>query len=293
MTVDDQVGAATPCERTHAVVTGTSSGIGEATALRLAQLGYHVHAGVRRDRALPRPPSGSPGLITSLLLDVTDAAQVAAAARAVDAHTAGTGVQVLVNNAGIGVTGPLELVDLDVFRRQLEVNVTGQLAVIQALLPAVRRGRGTVVVIGSIGDRLSMPFTGLLTASKSAVAALTGSLRQELAPTGVKVVLIEPASIRSPAWEKLRHEADTAAASFTAAGRAMYAEPYAAVMASAADRESRGSDPAVVADTIARVVRSRRPAPRYLVGRYAHRLAAAALLPTRTLDLVRRQALGL
>ena len=281
------------CLRPHALVTGTSSGIGRATALRLAALGYHVFAGVRREIDAAHLPAHSPGSLTPVRLDITDSGQLAAAASLVENHTAGAGLRVLVNNAGIGVTWPLELVPLALFRQQLEVNVTGQLAAIQALLPAVRRAGGTIIVIGSIGDRLTLPFAGPLTASKSAVAALTGSLRQELAPNGVKVVLVEPASIRSVAADKLGRNAQHTLASFSPGGRALYGQPYAAMTAAAVRREHHGSDPAVVADTIARAVRARRPAPRYLVGKHAYLLAFAALLPTRLLDVARRRALGL
>lgn len=283
--------AATGCTKPHALVTGTSSGIGEATALRLAALGHHVYAGVRHATDAPRLPAHSAGTLTPVLLDVSDPEQIAAAVSLVDDHTGAAGLQVLVNNAGIGIAWPLELVPLELFRQQLEVNVTGQLAVIQALLPAVRRACGTIMVIGSIGDRLTMPFVGPLTASKSAVAALTGSLRQELAPTGVTVVLVEPASISSQAVGKLERDAQHALAAFPAAGRALYGDAYAAMTATAVRQEKRGSDPSVVADTIARVVQARRPKPRYLVGKHAHLLAAAALLPTRWLDALRRRAL--
>lgn len=170
------------CTRSHIVVTGTSSGIGRATALRLAAAGHHVYAGVRRPADAPPPPSADLGEITPLPLDVADPVQITAAADTVAGHTGTAGLDGLVNNAGIGVFGPLELIPVEQFRRLLEVNVTGQLAVTQALLPVLRRAHGRIIMIGSIGARFTPPFVGPLAASKSALATIGEALRQELAP---------------------------------------------------------------------------------------------------------------
>lgn len=208
------------CPRPHSLVTGTFSGIGRATALRLIALGHHVYAGLRQETDAPQPPSGSPGRVTPVVMDVTSPGHGAAVARLVDDHTARAGLDAVVNDAGIALSWPLELVPLDLFRQQLEANVTGQLSVIQAFLPAVRRAQGAIAGVGSVGGRLTMPFAGPLIAAKRAVAALAGSLRQGLAPSGVKVVPIEPGSIRTPAVDKLERDARTALASFPADGRA-------------------------------------------------------------------------
>ena len=184
------------CTRRHTLVTGSSSGIGRATALCLAAAGQHVYAGVRHAEdgeqlarsaagGNPlRPPAagGNPlrppaagGEITPLILDVTDPAQIEAAAAAIGAHG---GLDGLVNNAGYGLACPTELVPLDAFRRQLEVNVTGQLAVTQAMLPALRQARGRIVMVSTIGVRFTPPFAGPLDAAKAALAALGDTLRQ-------------------------------------------------------------------------------------------------------------------
>jgi NAD(P)-dependent dehydrogenase (short-subunit alcohol dehydrogenase family) len=155
------------CTRSHIVVTGTSSGIGRATALYLAAAGHHVYAGVRRPADAPPPTSADLGEIIPLPLDVADPVQVTAAADTVAGHTGNAGLHGLVNNAGIGVFGPLELIPVKQFRRLLEVNVTGQLAVTQALLPLLRRARGRIIMIGSIGARFTPPFVGPLAASKT------------------------------------------------------------------------------------------------------------------------------
>ena len=170
------------CARKHTLVTGCSSGIGRSTALRLARDGQHVYAGIRKpadgDR-LARSAAG--GEITPVILDVTEPGHVAAAAATIDEHTGAAGLDGLVNNAGYGLACPAELVPLDSFRRQLDVNVTGQLAVTQAVLPALRRARGRIVMVSTIGVRFSPPFAGPLDASKAALTALGEALRQELA----------------------------------------------------------------------------------------------------------------
>jgi len=281
------------CTRSHVVVTGTSSGIGRATALDLAAAGRHVFAGVRRlDDAPPAPP-GDSGEITPLLLDVTDPAQVEAAAGVVAGHTGPAGLDGLVNNAGIGLFGPLEIVPVEQFRHQLEVNVTGQLAVTQALLPLLRPARGRIVLIGSIGTRFTPPFTGPLAASKSAIATMAEALRQELAPWGIGVVLLEPASIHTEAVDKLARNAERLLAAADPRARALYGNDFRRFVAVGLARERNGSPPQVVARAVARALTVPRPRARYLVGKDAVPMAAlAAVLPTRLLDALRRKLTG-
>jgi NAD(P)-dependent dehydrogenase (short-subunit alcohol dehydrogenase family) len=275
----------------HTVVTGASSGIGRATALRLAAQGQHVFAGVRNPddgEALGAAARG--GELTPVRLDVTDEDQIEAVTKLVGDHIGAAGLSALVDNAGIGAAWPLELVPLDAVRRQFEVNVFGQLAVTQALLPLLRRARGRVVVIGSIGDRLAMPFAGVLCASKAAIASLAEALRQELAPWDVRVVLIEPASIHTEAVDKLERDARRAVADFPASGRALYQDAYQRMVATFAAGEREGSPPEVVAATVAKALAARWPRARYLVGKDARRLATlAAVAPTRAFDALRRR----
>lgn len=283
------------CLRRHAVVTGSASGIGRATALRLAADGYHVFAGVRREAdgtALAADAPGA-GILTPVILDVTDVSQITAAAQAVRAHLAGRGLDGLVDNAGVGVSWPMELIPLDMLRRQLEVNVVGQIAVAQGFLPLIREATGRIIMLGSIGDRLTIPFGGPLNASKYAVHALTDALRLELGPWNIKVVLIEPASIRTPAVAKLAADAERAVNEFSPAGRELYADAYRGMVRRALAREQDGSDPAVVAAVIAGALSARRPRRRYLVGKDARVLAVLARLPGPLLDAVRRRIFGL
>jgi NAD(P)-dependent dehydrogenase (short-subunit alcohol dehydrogenase family) len=287
------------CARKHTLVTGSSSGIGHATALRLAAAGQHVYAGVRKpadgDR-LVRSAAGEAGEITPLILDVTEPGHIAAAAAAIDEHTASTGLaglDGLVNNAGYGVACPAELVPLDAFRRLLDVNVTGQLAVTQAMLPALRRARGRIVMVSTIGVRFSPPFAGALDAAKAALTALGEALRQELAPWGIRVVLVEPAAINSGAADKVARDAAAAMAAAEPAARALYADTFAGMLQVMGRREANGSPPDVAAVTITKALTARRPRAVYLSGKDSRRLAILSGLPVPVLDMARRRVFRL
>ena len=184
------------------VVTGASTGIGEACALQLDRMGFSVFAGVRREadgKALEQKASGR---LTPVFIDVADEVSIASAVETVSAAVGDAGLAGLVNNAGIAVPAPIELVPLDALRRQLEVNVIGQVSVTQAFLPLVRKAQGRIVNMGSIAGRLAIPFLGPYCMSKFAMEALTDSLRVELRPWGIKVSLVEPGRISTPIWGK-------------------------------------------------------------------------------------------
>ena len=287
------------CARKHTLVTGSSSGIGRATALRLAAAGQHVYAGVRKpadgDR-LVRSAAGEGGEITPLILDVTEPGHIAAAAAAIDEHTASAGLaglDGLVNNAGYGLACPSELVPLDAFRRQLDVNVTGQLAVTQAMLPALRRARGRIVMVSTIGVRFSPPFAGPLDAAKAALTALGEALRQELAPWGIRVVLVEPATINSGAADKVTRDAAAAMAAADPRARALYEGAFGGMLQVMERREANGSPPDVAAATITRALTARRPRAVYLSGKDSRRLAILSGLPAPVLDMARRRVFRL
>ena len=281
------------CTRKHALVTGSSSGIGRATALRLAAAGQHVYAGVRKESdgdQLAREAEG--GETTPLLLDVTDAGQIADAAAVIGEH-AQAGLDGLVNNAGYGLACPTELLPLDAFRRQLDVNVTGQLAVTQAMLPLLRRAAGRIVVVGTIGVRFNPPFAGALDASKAALTALADSLRQELAPWDIRVVLVEPATINSGAAEKVARDAAAAMTAASPERRALYQTTFAEMLKVMTRREGNGSPPDVAAATITRALTADRPRAIYLTGKDSRRLALLSMLPTSILDAAKRRVFGL
>lgn len=282
------------CERRHVLVTGASTGIGRATALRLARDGFHVFATVRRiadGKALVL--AAEHGCLDTLSMDVLDRDQVQDAVRTVRRHADGRGLDALVNNAGVGMFQPLELADIDTFRRQLDVNVTGQLAVSQAFLPMLRVASGRIVMIGSIGDRITVPFAGPIAAAKRALLSLTEALRLELAPWGIRVILIEPASIHTEAVGKLETESAEMLNDLGSDARRLYGETFRHVIERGLARERKGSSPDVVAAAVARAIRTPRPRARYLVGKDSRRLALIAKLPPVALDLLRRRLFGL
>lgn len=264
------------------VVTGASSGIGRASALRLARAGWRVYGGVRT--AVDADELRELG-IAPVELDVTDAAQIATVAAAVGPELDG-----VVDNAGIAIAAPLELVPLDELRHQLEVNVVGQVAVLQALLPALRRARGRVVLMGSIGGRSALPFLGPYAASKHALEALADSLRVELRPFGIAVSIVEPGSIATPIWRKGADRAQELSAGFEPERAALYA-PAVAHFREVALSRGLGVDPDVVAKAVEHALTASRPKARYLVGRDAHLRAWIERLPTRLRDRVLARAL--
>jgi len=288
-----------------ALITGASTGIGCATALRLHAGGWTVLAGVRDPAAGERlvAEAAAPERLIPLSLDVTDAAQLAAAVErvgqgpgAAGASSPG-GLDALINNAGIAVGGPLELVSDEDLRRQFEVNVFAQVAVTRALLPALRRAHGPggtggrIVFVSSIGGRVAMAFTGPYAASKHAIEAFADALRVELLTSNVQVALIEPGSVATPIWDKGRAEAERV--SVPPELEAQYGHVPAAFNKVIDGTERRGVAPEVVARTIERALTARRMRARYVVGRDARAmLIAKRLLPDRVFDKVARRALG-
>jgi len=279
-----------------ALVTGASSGIGRASALRLARGGWTVLAGVRDPAAGERlqEEAGSAGRLLPLILDVTDPEHLAGAAARVQQESGGDGaggLDGLVNNAGIGVGGPMELLSEEDLRHQFDVNVFGQLAITQALLPALRRAHGRIVFVSSIGGRIAMPFTAPYAASKHAIEAFGDALRVELHTSGVQVVLVEPGSVATPIWDKSRAEAQRLTVPPELAEQ--YGHVTAAMDRTLEQTASRGVPPEQVAETIERALTAPRPRTRYVVGRDARMmLIVRRVLPDRVFDRVIKRALG-
>lgn len=261
-----------------AIVTGASSGIGEACAVRLALAGWRVLAGVRREGDAPEGTE-------EVLLDVTDAEQIRAAAERVDE------LDGLVNNAGIALGSPLELVPVDQLRYQLEVNLVGQVAVTQALLPALRRSKGRIVFIGSIAGRSALPFLAPYAASKHALEAVADSLRLELKPFGISVSIVEPGSIRTAIWGRSAARADELAATQDAELAELYAERVAAFRIVALKRGAGGAPAERVAEVVEEALSAERPHARYLVGRDAKLRAGFERLPDRLRDRIYERVL--
>lgn len=276
------------------VITGASSGIGRATAMSLAGAGYLVFAGVRRPSDGEKLQALSSGVVRPLILDVTDAGSVAAAASKVATVVGSAGIQGLINNAGIGFVGPMEAVPLDALRRLYEVNVFGQVAVLQAFLPVLRRGGGRLINIGSIGDRLTPPYTGPLSSSKQAFASITDALRLELRSSGIRVVLIEPAAIRTEAIDKVEDQAEDLIGEMSSANRDRYAASFLKMTRRGLARERAGSSPDRVAAVIEKALTAPNPKARYLVGRDSRRMALLARwMPVPILDRIMLQVLGM
>jgi NAD(P)-dependent dehydrogenase (short-subunit alcohol dehydrogenase family) len=281
------------CTKRHVVVTGASTGIGRATALRLCRDGFHVFATVRRREDAEHLEQAASEGLTAILMDVTVTSEIAAAAESVRTHLGDGGLDALVNNAGVGLAWPIELIPLEKLREQFGINVEGQIAVTQAFLPLIRRVAGRIVMIGSIGDRITMPFGGALCSTKHALRSLTDALRMELAPWNIRVILVEPASIRTDAVDKFERNVRQAEQDFGKAGWALYGDAFSNMTARALAEEMRGSPPDVVAAVVSRALDQRRPRTRYVAGNRARLLATLAKLPAPILDGLRRKIFNL
>ncbi len=257
------------------VVTGASTGIGAAIAGRLSEAGYRVFGTVRR-------PGDAAGLerlgAVAVRMDVTDGESIRAARNEIERQLGTEPLVGVVNNAGITAAGPLEHLPLDELRRVLEVNVVGLVAVTQAFLPALRRSRGHLINIGSVSGRVAMPFSGPYAASKFAVEAISDSLRRELLPSGIRVVLIQPGSVATPIWDKvagidLHQYRDT---------------PYAPLLPIVRERTIKSGQHSLPADRVAVAVLTAlamsRPPTRMLVARRPLATRLMRILPDRWID---------
>lgn len=264
-------------------MTGASTGIGRSCVARLAE-GYRVFAGVRRAEDGEDVRSLKPDSIVPVILDVTDADSIDAAAKLVQAEGGGQ-LAGLVNNAGTGIPGPLESIDLADFREQLEVNVIGQLAMTQAFLEQLRAGEGRVIFVGSIGGKVSFPYAGPYITSKHAIEGLADVLRQELRESNVEVALIEPGPIDTPIWTKAAERARRLAGRLDR----RQSERYGSQLDAFADRlekvPERSASPDRVAAAVERALTRRRPHSRYPVGIGARLLyRVRPLIPDRVYD---------
>ena len=272
------------------LVTGASTGIGEATARHLAELGFNVFAGVRKDADAERLRGAR---IEPVRIDVADDASVAAATEEIGTAVGAGGLAGLVNNAGIAIAGPLEFLPIEEFTRQLDVNVVGVVRTTQAMLPLIRAARGRIVNISSIGGRVALPMVAPYNASKFAVEAISDSLRRELRPWGIQVAVIEPGAVATPIWDKSLAVADD----IRAGAPPEMEERYGAVIDKVREESMKnardGVPPRQVAEAVAHALTAPKPRTRYLVGRDAKvRARVAAVLPDRAMDAAIGRALG-
>ncbi len=276
------------------VITGASTGIGRAAALHMDRQGFQVFAGVRRDEDARALRSAASARLTPLMLDVTDATGIEAAAKSVEQALGAAGLGGLVNNAGVGVTAVQEFIDLDELRRQLEVNVVGPVAVTRAFLPLLRLGGGRVVHVGSMGGYNAAPFMGPYAASKFAIEALTDSLRRELRPWGLEVALIEPGSIGTPIWDKAQSYADEVRKGLSERALDLYGDHLDKMVKFAVSASLRAIPAEKVAEAIHHALTSPRPRTRYRVGFDAKLVKfLTRVLPDRAIDALVARMIGM
>ena len=268
------------------VITGASTGIGKACALWMDRAGWRVFAGVRKeaDGAVLRAEASE--RLTPVLVDVTDAASIAAMAAQVSAAVGDGGLHGLVNNAGIATGGVLEFVDLDELRRVLAVNVTGQLAVTQPLIPLLRPARGRIVMMSSIAGRSATPLLGLYAASKHALEAITDSLRLELHPWGIQVSSIQPGTIATPIWGKALDFAKDVVPTYPPKALELYGPLVEALFKSLPKNDAKGIPPEAVAEAVFHALTAPTPRTRYVVGQDAKVRMWLERLPDRLRDRV-------
>ena len=264
-------------------ITGASTGIGRDAALRMADRGWSVFSGVRSDDASADLIEASSGAVTPVICDVTSSRQITDATTRVLSATGGT-LEGLVNNAGIAVAGPLELVSADDLRAQLETNVVGAAAVTSALIPALRSAGGRIVNVSSASGVFSPPMLGPYSMSKFALEAMSDALRRELASSGIKVSVLQPSRIATPIWEKSL-ESNTVLHKVTEEHRRWYGRMLDGIVAAA---QNPGGNPVTLtSDAIEHALTSRRPKTRYRVGTEARIIALVVrLAPDRLLDRI-------
>lgn len=273
------------------LVTGASTGIGRATALRLDGSGWRVFAGVRKEADAESLRGEGSERLVPVMLDVTEPEQIAAAAERIESEAEG-GLDGLVNNAGVAIPGPLETMPIEDLRRQLEVNLVAYVAVTQAMLPSIRRATGRIVFLSSIGGRIAFPFGGPYHASKFATEAVGDVFRQELRPWGIEVAIVEPGSIDTPIWER-GQETGAEIESRSPQTGALYGAAIEKFRRLIEQTAERGIPPEKVAKAIAHALESGRPKTRYLVGLDAKVQARIRpLIPTRIFDRIVARQLG-
>ena len=270
------------------LVTGAARGIGRSIVEHLAAGGWDVIAGVRTAEDAAAVTKADPQRISSVILDVTDAGHIAALSESLPEH-----LDAIVNNAGIAVGGPIETVDPDDWRKQLDVNVIGQLAVTQAVLPRLRESRGRVVFISSLNGKVTFPMLGAYCASKFALEAAADALRMELKPWGIPVVLVEPAQTDTDMWRTADAVVKEMEAALTPEHRALYAKHIAGMKKFIPFSQRMAVPTEKVSAVVEEALTARRPRARYVVGIGPKvQLALISNLPTRARDRVLRMVSG-
>ena len=281
-------------ERKTVVVTGASSGIGRSSVARMIDAGWRVFAAVRTSKDADELKSEFGPELTPVIMDVTDRPSVMAAAGQVTSQLHGQGLDGLVNVAGIGMMRPVEYATPGDLQQIFDINVFGQIAVTQAFLSLIGKARGRIVNISSVGAHIAIPFGSPINASKSAFATFSDTLRLELHPFGIKVCVVEPGAIKTPAVEKTLGDCEAIIAKLPPRGAAQYGEMLKKFARRAYAREMNGSSPDVVARAVHSALTARRPRLRYRVGKHAGFLTLLPrILPDRLLDAIVLRIAGL
>lgn len=281
-------------EKRSVLVTGASSGIGKECALHLASCGFQVFAGVRRQEDADALASEGRGSLVPVLIDVTVSSSIRAAVKSVGAALDPDASFALVNNAGITVAGPLEVLPMDSLRQQFEVNVFGPVAVMQAFLPLLRARKGRIVIMGSVLGRVSPPIVGPYAAAKFALEAITDSLSLELRTWGIRVVLLEPGNIATPIWEKGKNSVLQKLDALDAEQQELYRETRADIVRLVAAFARGGLPSSRVAKTVVKALSVRSPRTRYRIGLDSKFLSTfAPICPDRIRYWITRRVLSL
>jgi NAD(P)-dependent dehydrogenase (short-subunit alcohol dehydrogenase family) len=265
------------------LVTGASRGIGKTIATHLAAKGWDVIAGVRSEQDGERL-RGEDSRITPIILDVTDDNHIAS----LD-HSLPERLDAVINNAGVVVGGPMEAVTPAELHRQLDINVVGQIAVTQAVLPRLRSSRGRIVFISSVNGKISFPLTGAYCASKFALEAAADALRMELKPWDIAVVVVEPAQTDTDMWRTADALVEDTAAAMPAETRELYDRHLVGLRKSIPVSQKMAGPPGKVAAVVEQALTARRPRARYVVGLGPKvQVALISRLPTSVRDRVLR-----
>lgn len=273
------------------LITGASSGIGQACALRLDTLGFRVIAGVRKPADGETLKSQASERLAYVLLDVTDSQSIAAAAKTAADFVGNSGLYGLINNAGIVVAGPLEFISMADLREQMEINAISPIAVTQNCLPLLRKAAGRIVNIGSIAGRSSVPFSGPYCASKFALRALNDAMRLELRPWKIAVALIEPGAVATPIWKKSQESAQQRLEPQRTSIQEFYGAALSAFQEKAQEAAVHAIPVDFVVNSVVHALTARKPKTHYLIGKDTRQRIILELLPTRLKDWLVARAL--
>ncbi|MGU3436158.1 SDR family oxidoreductase [Actinomycetes bacterium M1A6_2h] len=271
------------------LVTGAARGIGRVTVLELADAGWQVFAGVRSDADGAALVAATSGSVTPVLLDVTDADQVAALDGVLP-----DSLDAVVNNAGIVVDGPVESLSAEALQKQFDVNVFGAMAVTRAVLPRIRRAKGRIVFVSSVSGRVSTPWMGAYCASKFALEGLVDALRMELRPWKIGVSLVEPGPTATDIWGGVNEQVDATVAGFDEAQASLYARHIRGIRRVMPMMQRQAVPASKVSAVITAALTARRPKARYPVGASSTlQIALTTITPTRLTDLTLATAMGI